>query len=184
VAPPGRLLPMHLCCAISGSRNNNRPTGSGSPTCRLQSRYTRVAVRPCRSDPIVGEHDRLCLIKSKDGRTLRWVSPPAGPRSCIGCHNPRDPPAVWRHPATSLLVQWAGTVGAAAIVWALFRSGPQQLAGAGLPVAALLATPYGYVYDMPILTTAVIWVVAERHRAGDAFGTGEVFVMLEHFWVR
>ena len=31
---------------------------------------------------------------------------------------------------------------------------------------------------MPIVATAVIWVVAERHRAGDAFGTGEVFVLI------
>jgi hypothetical protein len=30
---------------------------------------------------------------------------------------------------------------------------------------------------MPILATAVIWLVAERRRAGDAFGTGEVVVM-------
>jgi phosphate/sulfate permease len=31
---------------------------------------------------------------------------------------------------------------------------------------------------MPILATAVIWLVAERHRAGDAFGTGEVLVTI------
>ena len=81
-------------------------------------------------------------------------------------------------PMTALLAQWIGTAGAAALVWALFRFGPQQLACAGLLVAALLATPYAYVYDMPILTTAVIWVVAERHRADAAVGTGEVFVMV------
>ena len=45
-------------------------------------------------------------------------------------------------------------------------------------VAAFLATPYGFVYDMPVLATAVIWVVAERQRAGDAFGTGEVLIMI------
>jgi hypothetical protein len=45
-------------------------------------------------------------------------------------------------------------------------------------VAAFLATPYGFVYDMPILATALIWVVAERHCAGDALGTGEVVVMM------
>ena len=72
----------------------------------------------------------------------------------------------------------AGTAGSAAIVWILFRSGPPLLAGAGLLVAAFLATPYAFVYDMPVLATAVIWVIAERHRAGDALGTGEVLVMI------
>jgi hypothetical protein len=81
-------------------------------------------------------------------------------------------------PAAAQLAQFAGTAAAAAIVWTLFRSGQQQLAGAGLMVAALLATPYAFIYDMQIVTTAVIWVVAERQRAGDAFGTGEVLVMI------
>jgi hypothetical protein len=81
-------------------------------------------------------------------------------------------------PATALLVQYAGTAVAAALVWVLFRSGPQPLAVAGLLVATLLATPYAFVYDMPIIASAVIWVVAERHRAGDAFGTGELFILV------
>ncbi len=81
-------------------------------------------------------------------------------------------------PATAQLAQWAATAGAAVIVWILFRSGPPQLAGAGLLVAAFLATPYAFVYDMPIVATAVIWVIAERHRAADALGTGEVLVMM------
>jgi hypothetical protein len=81
-------------------------------------------------------------------------------------------------PATARLAQWVATAAAAAIVWSLFRSGPPQLAGAGLLVAAFLATPYGFVYDMPILATALIWIVAERHCAGDALGTGEVVVMM------
>ncbi|MGC2413868.1 MAG: glycosyltransferase family 87 protein [Stellaceae bacterium] len=81
-------------------------------------------------------------------------------------------------PATAQLAQWVGTAGAAAIVWMLFRAGPPQLAGAGLLVAAVLATPYAFVYDMPGITTAVIWLVAERQRAGDALGTGEVLVTI------
>ena len=31
---------------------------------------------------------------------------------------------------------------------------------------------------MPIVATAMIWVVAERHRAGDTLGTGEILVMM------
>jgi Glycosyltransferase family 87 len=79
---------------------------------------------------------------------------------------------------TAELVQWVATAAAAAIVWTIFRSSPGQLACAGLLVAALLATPYAFVYDMPFVATAVIWFVAERHRAGDALGTGEVVVLM------
>jgi hypothetical protein len=81
-------------------------------------------------------------------------------------------------PATAQLAQWATTATAAAIVWVLFRAGPSLLAGAGLLIAALLATPYAFVYDMPLLTTAVMWIVAERQHAGEAFGIGEVLVLI------
>jgi hypothetical protein len=81
-------------------------------------------------------------------------------------------------PVMAQVAQWVGAAAAAVIVWTLFRSGPQQLAGAGLMVAALLATPYAFVYDMQIVTTAVIWVIAEREQAGDMLGTGELFVMI------
>lgn len=81
-------------------------------------------------------------------------------------------------PATAQLAQWAMTAGAAAIVWVLFRPGASLLAAAGLLVAAPLATPYAFVYDMPILATAIIWLVAERQRAGDLLGTGEILVLI------
>ena len=81
-------------------------------------------------------------------------------------------------PVIAQLAQWAGTAAVAAIVWSLFRSGPRNLASAGLLAATFLATPYAFVYDMPIVATAVIWVIAERHRAADAFGTGELLIML------
>jgi Glycosyltransferase family 87 len=81
-------------------------------------------------------------------------------------------------PMPAQLVQWAATAAAAALLWNLFRSGPRDLAGAGLLVATFLATPYAFVYDMPVVATAVIWVVAERQRAGDAFGTGEVLILI------
>jgi hypothetical protein len=81
-------------------------------------------------------------------------------------------------PRAAQLAQWVTAAVAAAVVWSLFRSGPRQLAGAGLLVASFLATPYAFVYDMPIVATAVIWFVAERHRAEDALGTGEVVVLM------
>jgi len=79
---------------------------------------------------------------------------------------------------TALLAQGGATVAGAVAVWVLFRSSQGALAGAGLLVATLLATPYAFVYDMPILATAVIWFVAERRQAGAAFSTGEVLLMM------
>jgi alpha-1,2-mannosyltransferase len=81
-------------------------------------------------------------------------------------------------PATARLAQWMMTAAAAAAVWLLFRPGPSLLAAAGLLIAALLATPYAFVYDMPILTTAIVWLVTERQRTEMAFGTGEMLVLL------
>jgi hypothetical protein len=81
-------------------------------------------------------------------------------------------------PNPAQVAQWAGAAGAAVIVWNLFRSGPHELAGAGLLVATFLATPYAFIYDMPLVTTAVIWFVAERHRAAAALGTGEVLILI------
>jgi hypothetical protein len=74
--------------------------------------------------------------------------------------------------------QAAVGLAAAAAVWALFRRGPRPLAGAGLLVAALLATPYAFVYDMPIVATAVIWLAIERQRAGASPAPGEFAVMV------
>ncbi len=81
-------------------------------------------------------------------------------------------------PAWAQLAQWAATAAAVAMVWALFRRGPGPLAQAGLLGAVFLATPYAFVYDMPILATAVIWLVTERQAAGDAFGLGEVLILI------
>jgi hypothetical protein len=81
-------------------------------------------------------------------------------------------------PAAAQLGQWTGTAAAVVVIWLLFRFAQPRLAIAGLLTATFLATPYAFVYDMPIVATAVIWFVVERHRAGDALGTGEVLVMM------
>ena len=81
-------------------------------------------------------------------------------------------------PPLAQFVQSGATVVAGAAVWWLYRRDTGRLSAAGLLVAALLATPYAFVYDMPILTAAVIWLVAVRRRAGGAFGTGEVLVIV------
>jgi hypothetical protein len=76
------------------------------------------------------------------------------------------------------IAQLAAAVLAAALVWRCFRDGPGPLAAAVLFVATFLATPHAFVYDMPIVATAVLWFVAERCRSGDEFGTGEILAVV------
>jgi len=77
---------------------------------------------------------------------------------------------------------WAGqavaTLAAAAVVWFCFRRGATPLAIAALLVGVFLATPYAFVYDMPVVATAVIWVVVERCRSGGTFQLGEASLLL------
>lgn len=81
-------------------------------------------------------------------------------------------------PAVAQMAQLAAAAVAAGVVWRCFRDGPSRLAAAALFVAAFLATPHAFVYDMPILATAVLWAIAERHSAGEAFGTGEILIIV------
>jgi hypothetical protein len=63
----------------------------------------------------------------------------------------------------------AGTgLGCAAIVWASFRRGPRELAGVVLLAATCLATPHALLYDLPVLTGAVLAYAAFRMREGGA----------------
>jgi alpha-1,2-mannosyltransferase len=81
-------------------------------------------------------------------------------------------------PAAMDISQLAAAVVAAVVVWRCFRRGPTALAAAALLVATFLASPHAFVYDMPPVATAVLWTIAERQRAGDTFGTGEIAIML------
>ncbi len=63
-------------------------------------------------------------------------------------------------------VQLAGTLAVAAAVWVAFRGGPSGAAIAALQVGTLLATPFGFVYDMPIVTLAIIGLACEPRRIG------------------
>jgi hypothetical protein len=79
---------------------------------------------------------------------------------------------------TARIVQLATTVAMGGLVWKSFRAGPSDLAIAALLVAAFLATPYAFVYDMPVVATAVLWVVVERDRSGEGFTTLEMLILL------
>jgi hypothetical protein len=76
------------------------------------------------------------------------------------------------------IAQLAAAIIAAVAVWLCFRGGPTPLAAAALFVATFLASPHAFVYDMPPVATAVLWTIAERQQAGEAFGTGEILVLL------
>ncbi|HVC56468.1 MAG TPA: glycosyltransferase family 87 protein [Stellaceae bacterium] len=77
---------------------------------------------------------------------------------------------------------WAGqllaTLAVAAVVWFCFRQGATPLAIAALLVGAFLTTPYAFVYDMPMVSTAVIWLVVERCRSGGVFQLGEAALLV------
>lgn len=67
---------------------------------------------------------------------------------------------------------------AAAVVWFSFRGGPTPLAAATLFAATFLATPHAFVYDMPVLATALLWTVLDEQRRGPAFTPAEIAILL------
>jgi len=80
-------------------------------------------------------------------------------------------------PTAARLAQGAATIAIMGVVWASFRAGPTRPAAATLLVGTLLATPYAFLYDMPIVATAAFWVIQERHDSGGCFGWGEILVL-------
>jgi alpha-1,2-mannosyltransferase len=67
---------------------------------------------------------------------------------------------------------------AATIVWRCFRWGPRPIAAAVLFAATFLATPHAFVYDMPVVATAVLWVIADERLGGPAFAPVEIGILL------
>lgn len=80
--------------------------------------------------------------------------------------------------AAAMLVQGLVSGAAAAAVWVCFRRGATPLAVAALLTGTFLATPYALVYDMPVVTIAVLWLVADRCRRGEAIPLGETVIVL------
>jgi hypothetical protein len=61
------------------------------------------------------------------------------------------------------VVQTTATAAAAASIWIAFRrDGPDRLAVAALAVAVILATPYAFLYDLPLVAAGVILFGADR----------------------
>ncbi|MGH7095694.1 MAG: glycosyltransferase family 87 protein, partial [Stellaceae bacterium] len=80
-------------------------------------------------------------------------------------------------PEWARLAQGAVTLAVAATTWTAFRAGPSEPAKALLLAASFLATPYAFVYDLPMLATAIIWLIADRQRCGKGFASTEVLAL-------
>jgi hypothetical protein len=63
------------------------------------------------------------------------------------------------------------------IIWICFRHGVTLLAIAALLVGTFLATPYAIVYDMPLVTSAVLLVLRNRERTNRALTIPELIVL-------
>jgi hypothetical protein len=63
------------------------------------------------------------------------------------------------------------------IIWISFRHGVTLLAIASLLVGTFLATPYAIVYDMPMLTSAVLLVLRDREQTNRALTIPELVVL-------
>ena len=65
---------------------------------------------------------------------------------------------------TATTVQLCVGIIVASLVWMCFRSGVTALATAALLAGSFLVTPYAFVYDLPMITTAVIAVLVAKSR--------------------
>jgi hypothetical protein len=78
-------------------------------------------------------------------------------------------------------LQFCVSVPVAIAVWRAFRHGPADRAAALMVVGTFLATPHAFNYDMPMMTLALVWYFAERHRDGASFDVGEIIALLLAF---
>jgi hypothetical protein len=76
------------------------------------------------------------------------------------------------------IIQIAGAIIVAAIIWACFRRGITLLATAALLVGAVLATPYALVYDLPILTNSVLIFIRHKDLTNRLLTIPEAAVLL------
>jgi hypothetical protein len=75
------------------------------------------------------------------------------------------------------LIQVAAAIVVAGIIWTCFRRGPTNLANAGLFVGTLLATPYAFVYHMPMVTNAILAVVRHEEKMHRVLPMAEILIL-------
>jgi hypothetical protein len=78
---------------------------------------------------------------------------------------------------TARTVQACVAVFVGVMIWVCFRRGVTMLATASLLAGTFLATPYAIVYDMPLLTSAVLLVLRDREQKNRALTIPELIVL-------
>ena len=81
-------------------------------------------------------------------------------------------------PTAARLVQAVAALCTAIVIWRVFRNGVTPLAIAALLAGTFLATPHAFVYDLPILTGAVIMIIGDRLQSHPSFDFGEIVVLI------
>jgi len=76
------------------------------------------------------------------------------------------------------IVQISTAVLVALTIWVCFRRGVTILATAALLVGTILATPYAFLYDLPILTNAVLMVIRHKDKTDQSLTIPEAAVLL------
>jgi len=80
--------------------------------------------------------------------------------------------------AVAQLVQISAAVVVAGVIWVFFRRGVTLLATAALLVGTFLATPYAFVYDMPMLTNAARMFIRHKDQTSRCLTVPEAAVLL------
>jgi arabinofuranan 3-O-arabinosyltransferase len=81
--------------------------------------------------------------------------------------------------AAAWLAQGLTTVGAAILVWLVWRSSARYaLKAATLSAAALIATPYAFTYDMAVIAIPVAFLASDQLRCGLLRGEQTVMITL------
>jgi Glycosyltransferase family 87 len=74
--------------------------------------------------------------------------------------------------------QAAVAVAVAVIIWVCFRRGVTNLGSAALLVGTFLATPYAFVYDMPMVTNAILAMIYHEGRMRCLLRLPEALVLV------
>lgn len=87
-----------------------------------------------------------------------------------------------RHVADAM--QTVSLLGCGTLTWWCFRPRPAAredrylLSVSVLGIATFLATPFAFIYDLPLFTAAVLLFVEERRRSNGAFTFSEIMVVI------
>jgi hypothetical protein len=76
------------------------------------------------------------------------------------------------------IVQIAIAILVAIVIWICFRGGGTLLATAALLVGTFLANPYAFLYDMPILTNAMLMVIRHKDQTYRSLTVPEAVILL------